>query len=669
MKWYTALYLIFPLLLSCSNFKKYEIDNKTLCYEVLEQAGNNKYELEKVFSHYREGNDSLKLEAAYYLIANMSGGKSLAIIESDAFNEDFLTKLRESTPMEWSVNQTENHTVSNVKRLLDSVNSRVSLTSLCDVDIMTADMLISNIDQAFDQWEKSPWAQEYTFKDFCEWVLPYRFSTEELEDWRLLALNDRKDNEKIPLSHYKQFPLAITLMSNQWMRFHFDFNNLTVKLPYSKMSVLLRGNCGQIAQFGVQLMRSRGIPSAIDAIPAWAERNSNHSWPAIIYPGGRSQDINFSLENDGSNIIYHKVSKIYRTSNTILRNDPLNDLSKDEVLPVFFTDLNRLDVTSQYDMPLSDVWINNMNPSDAKIAWLCTFNNSSWVPVAYAPVKNNSALFENMGRGVQWGGNKPAFTVDAGDGILYFPAYRKKAGLIAAANPLIVHENGRQTEVIVDTSVWQNITLKRKYPKRQIYLDFENALVGAVIECASNIDFNDAITVYTIEKPPINPLEKWNISLEKKYRFIRIKIPGNIQEARIAEFKVFDSLSEEVNGKLIFSRQNHIESPRYLMDNNILTSFIITNPSEEWIGIDFGKAVDIGALAISSYTDDNEIIPGEEYELRYWDNGWKIVGRRIADGHTMGWDAPRGALLWLRNLTKGVEERIFTYHDGKQIWW
>jgi hypothetical protein len=30
---------------------------------------------------------------------------------------------------------------------------------------------------------------------------------------------------------------------------------------------------------------------------------------------------------------------------------------------------------------------------------------------------------------------------------------------------------------------------------------------------------------------------------------------------------------------------------------------------------------------------------------------------------------PDNALLWLRCLTRGIEERIFTYKDGEQIWW
>jgi hypothetical protein len=30
---------------------------------------------------------------------------------------------------------------------------------------------------------------------------------------------------------------------------------------------------------------------------------------------------------------------------------------------------------------------------------------------------------------------------------------------------------------------------------------------------------------------------------------------------------------------------------------------------------------------------------------------------------------PTNALFWLRDLTKGKEERPFTYENGQQVWW
>jgi hypothetical protein len=32
-------------------------------------------------------------------------------------------------------------------------------------------------------------------------------------------------------------------------------------------------------------------------------------------------------------------------------------------------------------------------------------------------------------------------------------------------------------------------------------------------------------------------------------------------------------------------------------------------------------------------------------------------------------DVPSGTLYLLHNLSRGKEERIFTFGDGKQVWW
>ena len=65
--------------------------------------------------------------------------------------------------------------------------------------------------------------------------------------------------------------------------------------------------------------------------------------------------------------------------------------------------------------------------------------------------------------------------------------------------------------------------------------------------------------------------------------------------------------------------------------------------------------------------------PGEEYELCYWDGeGWSSLGRQIGRRATQELvydNVPAGALLILHNHTKGKEERIFTYENGRQVWW
>ncbi|MFR5357355.1 MAG: hypothetical protein ACLTHQ_03440 [Odoribacter splanchnicus] len=74
---------------------------------------------------------------------------------------------------------------------------------------------------------------------------------------------------------------------------------------------------------------------------------------------------------------------------------------------------------------------------------------------------------------------------------------------------------------------------------------------------------------------------------------------------------------------------------------------------------------------LHSRNDDNFVKPGDLYELLVWDRGqWYTMGRQVPDTYGLDYEGvPAGHLYWLRDLTEGVEERIFTYEQGKQVWW
>lgn len=69
--------------------------------------------------------------------------------------------------------------------------------------------------------------------------------------------------------------------------------------------------------------------------------------------------------------------------------------------------------------------------------------------------------------------------------------------------------------------------------------------------------------------------------------------------------------------------------------------------------------------------DGNTIGIGDEYELFYWtDHHWASLGKQIATTIKLEYtEVPSGGLYFLRNLTRGKEERIFTYVDGEQVFW
>ena len=57
---------------------------------------------------------------------------------------------------------------------------------------------------------------------------------------------------------------------------------------------------------------------------------------------------------------------------------------------------------------------------------------------------------------------------------------------------------------------------------------------------------------------------------------------------------------------------------------------------------------------------DNGICAGDEYELRYWDDGWMSCGTAEAEYEYIEFEnVPRGKLYWLVNLSQGKEEMPF----------
>lgn len=81
-----------------------------------------------------------------------------------------------------------------------------------------------------------------------------------------------------------------------------------------------------------------------------------------------------------------------------------------------------------------------------------------------------------------------------------------------------------------------------------------------------------------------------------------------------------------------------------------------------------GESTLIERIVFSPRNDDNYIWPGDNYELFYQDgiNGWKSLGGKVATEREIDFLVPQNALLWLRNRTKGREEQVFIYKNGRQ---
>ena len=143
----------------------------------LRMAKGNRPELEKVLAHY-EG-DSLKLEAAKFLIRHMPGHYSYAdtsiCLYYNAIDSAMLTMK------DWSVWEVKD----SLEVVTDKYAPMVHRDMVQDVEVMKADYLIANIDTAFAQWKQGHWATHLDFGQFCEYLLPYKVrELQHIDDWK-----------------------------------------------------------------------------------------------------------------------------------------------------------------------------------------------------------------------------------------------------------------------------------------------------------------------------------------------------------------------------------------------------------------------------------------------------------------------------------------------------
>lgn len=103
-------------------------------------------------------------------------------------------------------------------------------------------------------------------------------------------------------------------------------------------------------------------------------------------------------------------------------------------------------------------------------------------------------------------------------------------------------------------------------------------------------------------------------------------------------------------------------------DSTAFDGNMITYSLQKWVGLDLGVPRNINRIRIAPRNAHNGIVPGDNYQLHYWNNGWVPAKIKQAGYHFIKFeDIPSNTLYWLRNLDHGKEEQPFYYKNGKQV--
>lgn len=643
------LYLLLLCCVSCSE----KISSSKLSV-ILEEAGENAKELEIVLRHYSSDvKDSLKYKSAIYLIENMPNRYS-AVLTPDIMEcykrIEFVMDSVKGEPREirdsvYNLAINEFHTVT---------PQRVE-----DIKIITSQYLIDNIEHSFEVWENQKWAQHLRFEEFCELILPYKiFEGQVLDDWKSFyykRYNSLLENLDYASVFSRSSYIACEIVNQALNR------DLKPKIVFhgnpqiASLKTLLKvpyGTCDEYSFLALAAMRANGIPVGMDFTPQWPTRNMGHVWNFLH--DNQKNDVVF--EGASKTIqVHHKkeqiMSKVFR--NKYMINEELQKLIESEkFVPELFSKPFIDDVTAQY-MSTIDVEcdVNTHN----QYVYLTTFDNADWVIVAWGKNKKGKAFFQNVGKDV-----------------LYMPVIYTEMGVRPVGEPFIATLDGQVISIKPDTLGKQTLKLGRKFPLlRADAFKMNMRKIGAKIQAANEPNFGNSITfhVFTnLEKEVvINP------DFEK-YRYWRV-LSSSSGHSNVAELQFFAENGLPLRGEIIGTEGSYKDIPdrkkEAAFDGDILTYFDAPQKSGGWIGMDFQKPVTVTRVTCVMRGDGNDVEIGNEYELLYWlDNKWVSIGTKVAEDVFLTFNGcPRNALFLLRNRSKGKEERIFTYEQGKQIWW
>ena len=632
-KIYFTLFL-FLLCASCYNRIDQKADNTVL------RAIKRNPDLSIVLSHYE--NQPHKMAAARFLIANMHSYHTFIGPQIDS-----LKRLKKESILKGRISD---EIVAQWKSF-----DYKKLLKVEDLDVMTVDLLIENIDFAFDAWEKRPWSRHYSFLDFCEYILPYRIGDEPLESWRKVYY-ERYAPVLDSLYQGSDVAVAACVMAdylkNEGFTNHTDFI-----LPHLGAFFLLEnrvGYCRENCDIAIYVMRALGIPVAMDFYPVSPSYNSQHFWTALIDTTHLAIPFNY-IETKINRQIgkdERKKGKVYRFFHGA-QLEKLSGIYNSSNIPELFKDSLIGDVSSEY-FPDSKISITMERQPKDNFGYLSIFTGQELTPIDITKVNKKEADF---------------FYVEPD--LIYFPSCMESGKITATGYPFILKEK-QAVYFIPDTTDLTTIILKRKYPIRN-NLTFFGSACGVKIEGANRIDFKDAKLLYEVtDTPRVN----YNIiypMLQEKFRYIRYSAPEN-KQIQLGEWYM---LNEKNDVPIIPMKimANHLldethEKNLSLMFDGDWSSFYMSAVNGEQLIFDLGKAQQLHSFIFIPRNDDNFIHLGDLYELFYHAGckGWLSLGLQIAKDTELQYkNVPSGAILWLHNHTRGKEERCFYMKDEKQI--
>jgi hypothetical protein len=589
------------------------------------------------------------------------------------YTYDSLIQYREKHP-DFNLIKTTDSIWMKKKELYNLQENIYNRNLMEDTKYVRSDYLITNTEEAYTVWKNNPYKDSISFDIFCEYILPYRLINGTcIEDWRSKFMN-------LHFNYVKNiYPVPIKNLVDSILLKYKDFIHtyeILPDYPFLKLSDLYiskRGDCKTRCWFNSMLFASVGIPVAIDFIPAWGNRNDKHQWNALLFNGKTYpfepfwEDNKWKYKelynNKSSDLQYgdYRLPKVFRHVYSSISDGPMKDPGESvDNIPPNLRDINIKDVSSEYfetsniNIPLKKI------PSNIHYVYLCVFNADNLIPVFWGKIHKNVAEFKEMGRD-----------------IIYVPIYYKEGCMMPASPAFQLTRKGAIKYLKPNKSTY-SVKLQRKYPIYPYKLEWAKMLIGGKFQGANRSDFKDVNDLFVIKDIPDFILQNKDVESAQKYRYVRFMFAKQ-KYGNLAEIKFYGEKGKkkvELKGEPICFNELNKNIMFQALDNNMTTFILDYMPGRKtdylypwWVGLKFDSPKKIISIGFCPRNDTNNILIGSTYELFFWNNEWISLGKQEAIENELVYKkVPQNAILLLKCLDGGIEERIFTFENGTQVW-
>ena len=655
--------------ISCSTYPK-EVE------AALSISNKNRSELVTVLEHYRKS-DLLKYDAACFLISNMPYHKSKYNLALSGQYQEYFRMVDSIGQLIPDANHNDSLAIvlSKLYSFLPIPCEKTNMEN--DIQVLTADFLIDNIEEAFYAWQHSPLLKNVTFDNFKEWILPYRTIDEPIVGSKFFLKDilfdrlsvDSIDNIRIVIENYKKYVQWQKEM-NKHVSSEVHIGPFDIFIPPFKM------DCSNLAALTCNYFRACGIPVVYEFTPQWPDRDSKHYWCASPDSAGILQPYtppyNNLLEDWPLDLKY--TGKVYQSTFAVMKDSPYFLKNKNEILPSSFDIPTIKDVTERYHQCTEITLPISVNTSN-KLAYLSFFNTQGkLVPVAWGKIHH-------------W--RQTVTFTQVPVNMLFFPSYMADNGqMLPFGKPFMLKKNDVSKQI-----VWEELEcylksfvrmhLLRKYPPKRHLVNDRKNLKGARILGAMHWT-GPYDTLQTISEIPDSYWQEYLLNNNEKYRYYRIhrdSMPIDIAELEFLGNDAFGHTTSFpsplpkltiddkpiVNGTLkkIEGEPMHTGTLYYKVYDGDPETF------GRWgfWGMDFKQPVCISSVRLLPRTAMNIIESGCRYRLLYYQNDHWVEFKEVTSEYNfLDIDSvPAGTIYWLQNLDKGKEELPFFYKDNRQV--